>query len=125
MSGRDRTKSFGTVVVMVLALSLNVRAETVWRTLFADQNWYLEAIETEQVLSGQLQRHTPPGGPAGRGALAYALAGNDGVIPIYAPGRREIFESLLGQQVEIEGKLVDLMCEGFGVELWPARISDR
>ena len=109
----------------MFALLLNARAEGVWVTLFADQSWYVEAIETEQVLSGRLQRHTPPGGPAGRASLAYALASGNRVIPVYAPERQHVFESLLGRQVEIEGKLVDLTDEGFGIELWPARISDR
>lgn len=107
---------------MAMLLCSAAIADGGWTTLYADEPWYRQASGETAVVSGRLQRHAPPGGPGGRAALAFALETDGRTLPVYAPGRPAVLESLLGRRVAIEGRRVDLSDEGFGVELWPGRI---
>jgi hypothetical protein len=70
-----------------------------------------------------LRRREPPGGPAGRAALAYALESENGrSVDVYAANVEPVLAGFVDRTVVAAGKLVDLSGEGFGEELWLARI---
>jgi len=87
--------------------------------IYADQAFYREAAEPEQVLTGTLARHESPLGPANR-PHSFRLQTDDGrLLDVYAtPAAHERLAPLVGARLRIRGKLVDLSREGFGVELW-------
>jgi hypothetical protein len=70
-----------------------------------------------------LRRREPPGGPAGRAALAYALeVEGRRSIDVYAANVEPVLARFLDRTVVAAGKLVNLSGEGFGEELWLACI---
>jgi hypothetical protein len=69
-----------------------------------------------------LRRREPPGGPAGRAALAYALEVDGRSVDVYAASVEAVLARFLGRKIVATGKLVDLGGEGFGEELWLASI---
>jgi hypothetical protein len=69
-----------------------------------------------------LHRREPPGGPAGRAALAYALELESRSIDVYAASVEAVLAGFVDRTVIAMGKLVDLSGEGFGEELWLASI---
>lgn len=60
----------------------------------------------------------------GRTSLRFALetCGGD-ALPIYGPEAEANLAQLVGQNVRIRGRLVDLSAEGFGIELWVAAVD--
>jgi hypothetical protein len=70
-----------------------------------------------------LRRRTPPGGPAGRAALAFALELADRALDVYAANVQPLLAPYVGSEVVAVGKLVSLREEGLGEELWLASIS--
>lgn len=90
--------------------------------IYADEDWYQARSEAEIVWHGVLQARESDRGPAGRQALLYELVTDSGTLPVYAANAQPRLDPLLGQQVEILGKLVDLSDEGFGEELWIATV---
>jgi hypothetical protein len=72
-----------------------------------------------------LRRREPPGGPAGRAALAYALELEDRSLDVYAANVQDVLADFVDRPVAATGKLVDLSGEGFGEELWLATIRAR
>ena len=124
MSGRVSLRGVGAALVAV-ALAAQVCGAGAWMALYEQESWYREATAPERVWCGILQRHEPPGGPAGRPSVRFALSTKGVDLPIYAPGAAPLLDSLVGARVAIVGKRVDLTDEGFGVELWPGRIATR
>jgi len=88
--------------------------------IYEQAGWYAERPEPEKSWSGVLRRRTPPGGPAGRAALAFALELEDRVLDVYAANVQRLLAPYVGKPVIAVGKLVSLRDEGFGDELWLA-----
>jgi hypothetical protein len=86
--------------------------------VFADERWYLGDPTPESTWKGVLRAKCDPQGPASRPANAFVLFTDRGTLDVYAPLRQEDFASLLGAEIVVQGKLVDLTAEGFGSELW-------
>jgi hypothetical protein len=85
--------------------------------IYAGTDWYRARPEPEKEMSGMLRARDGPAGPAARPALRYVLVTESEVIPVYAPQPSQL-PSFVGQKVVIYGKLVNLVNEGFGNELW-------
>jgi hypothetical protein len=82
----------------------------------------VERPEPERSWQGVLRRREPPGGPAGRAALAYSLELEDETLDVYAANVEHVLAGFVDLPVEASGKLVDLSGDGFGKELWLASI---
>jgi len=92
--------------------------------IYASEPWYRQSVEPEQKWQGVLQERDVPRGPASRSALSFNLLEENGrLINVYAANIEEILAPFAGQEVHIQGKLVDLSHEGFGPELWIAFIT--
>ncbi len=86
--------------------------------IFAQQVWYLDRPEPEQVWQGVLEPREVVHGPNTRDALRFALVTPDGDLPVYAAGVENVLSRYSGQNVSIIGRWVDLSAEGFSTELW-------
>jgi len=95
--------------------------EPAWQKLFADQDWYQQAKGKEQIFRGRLEAvpQEPVSGFLMRTSF-YRLADRN----IYTGARKlEVLDRLVGQEVEILGKPVDMALEGQEVkEIWPAAV---
>ena len=69
-----------------------------------------------------LRRREPPGGPAGRAALAYTLELEGRSVDVYAANVEAVLSGFVDRTVVAAGKLVNLSGEGFGEELWLASL---
>jgi hypothetical protein len=69
-----------------------------------------------------LRRRTPPGGPAGRSALAFALELENRSLDVYAANVEPVLAPYVGSEVVAVGKLVNLREEGLAEELWLSSI---
>jgi hypothetical protein len=90
--------------------------------IYASAGWYAERPEPETQWRGVLRRREPPGGPAGRAALAFALEIPSHSVDVYAANMEPVLARFVDRPVVATGKLVDLSDEGFGDELWLASI---
>jgi len=92
-----------------------------WQKLFADQDWYQQAQGKEQIFHGQLEAVPQAGGIGFFMRASFYRLGNR---TLYTGARKiEILEKLIGRQVEILGKPVDMALEGRQVqEIWPAAV---
>jgi hypothetical protein len=95
--------------------------EPAWQKLFADEEWYKQAEGKEQIFRGRLE--AVPQGPA-IGFLMRTWFYRLGQRSIYTGARKlEVLDRLVGQEVEILGKAVDMALEGRQVkEIWPAAV---
>ncbi len=91
--------------------------------IFGAEAWYRQRPEKEVRLQGVLKERQATTGPAGRAALSYSLVTPEEIIPVYAGSVGDRLVPLVGQAVQVTGKLVDLSAEGFGQELWIASIE--
>lgn len=91
--------------------------------IYAQADWYVGRPEPEESWRGVLRRRTPPGGPAGRAALAFALELENRSLDVYAANVQPLLAAYVGDEVVAVGKLVGLRDEGLGEELWLASIS--
>ena len=90
--------------------------------IFAGEPFYLEAEPPEQLFTGTLRRRDIVQGPGTR-RHAYRLISADRELDLYATSyaaRR--LAPWIGRRVRIQGKLIDLSKEGFGLELWVGEI---
>ncbi len=96
-------------------------SEPAWQKLFADEDWYKQAEGKEQIFRGRLE--AVPQGPA-IGFLMRSAFYRLGDRTIYTGARKmEVLDRLVGQEVEILGKPVDMGLEGRQVkEIWPAAV---
>lgn len=96
-------------------------AKPAWQKLFADQDWYQQTPGKEQIFRGRLESipQKPVIGFLMRSAF-YRL----GDRTIYTGAQKpKALEHLVGQEVEILGKAVDMALEGQVVrEIWPAAV---
>jgi len=95
--------------------------EPAWQKLFAEEDWYKQAEGKEQIFRGRLE--AVPQGPA-IGFLMRTWFYRLGQRSIYTGARKlEVLDRLVGQEVEILGKAVDMALEGRQVkEIWPAAV---
>ena len=85
----------------------------------ANEPWYRERREPEQVWRGRLARRRVAAGPGVRTALTFSLETTNGAaLPVYAAGVETKLGPFEDQRVVVRGKLVDLGPEGHGTELW-------
>ena len=92
--------------------------------VYAHAQWYQERPEREQSWHGELRPRQVAAGPAARTAIAFAIVTADGQeLPVYGAGAEDLVGALVGRSVVATGKLVDLKAEGYGEELWLARIA--
>jgi hypothetical protein len=93
--------------------------------VFASRPWYRERPEPEEELEGLLLAAPPAAlGPASRGTVGFILQTPGADHPVYSAGMDDVLRSLGGRRVRVRAKLVDLSSEGFGVELWVARVEE-
>lgn len=97
------------------------QADQPWQPLFAGETWFRDQTGDEQIVSGKLEA-IPETGMAStlmRTSL-YRIENRT----LYTGGKRlPALDALVGKQVEIKGKLVDMNLEGQELhELWPASI---
>ena len=92
-------------------------------SVFANEPWYRDRPEPERTWHGTLVRVSPVSGPGGRTALTHALRTEQAEIPVYGAGAAEALAPFVGKHVAVAAKMVDLSAEGFGGELWIARID--
>lgn len=97
--------------------------EPEWVVIFGDEEWYKARSEQEQPFRGRLRPREVTSGPGSRTALRYALVTDDSTLPVYAPDENDRLRRFVERRVVARGKRVDLASEGFGVELWIARIA--
>lgn len=91
-----------------------------WVKLYADEAWYQESNEKEQIYTGILQAHQEPGG-AGILMRAHYYKLNERLL--YPGKKHPELEKLIGQKVEIRGKPYDIELEGKALsEIWPAAV---
>jgi hypothetical protein len=94
--------------------------------VFADERWYRQAAEAEQVWEGVLEPAALVRGPDSRAALSYRLLATDGrSLPVYAAGAEDRLRLFSAQHVRVRAKLIDLGSEGFGEELWIGTIETQ
>ena len=99
------------------------RAEVV--RIYTDEAFYRRRGEPEQPFVGRLERKDVVQGPGTR-RHAYRLVTDDREIPVYAtPAADGRLQPLVGRQAQVEGKLIDLRDEGFGLELWIGTIAPQ
>jgi hypothetical protein len=91
-----------------------------WSKLHADDTWYTDLKQPEQVFAGILERSKDPGGASIlMRSHRYKLGGRS----IYPADVDPLLEKLVGKAVEIKGKPNDMELEGQAVhEIWPAAI---
>lgn len=92
--------------------------------IYAGEPFYITAPEPEVVCRGVLTKRNQPLGPASRGGLNFTLVTPERHIPIYVVNVPRSLKRLVGHQVAVRGKLVDLSAEGFGQELWPESVQE-
>ena len=88
------------------------------REIYANADWYRARQEPEKLWRGVLRERDVTVGPASRTALLYTLITENSQLLVYAAKVGRQLASLVGRQVLVRGKLVDLSGEGFGQELW-------
>lgn len=91
-----------------------------WVLLFADQDWYKGQAGAEEVIAGKLESVTPPEISTLQRNSYYRI----GAMTIYTGAKRiAALDALVGKQVEIRGKLVEMNLEGQHLnEIWPAAV---
>ena len=91
-----------------------------WVKLFADEGWYKQQAGEEQVFRGKLEAVQPPQISTLMRNSFYRL----GERTIYTGARKlPALDALVGRDVEIRGKPVDMNLEGQNLkELWPAAV---
>ncbi len=93
--------------------------------VFADEPFYLQRKEPEEVLVGVLRAAAVREGPDTRDMPFKLLIGED-EFSVYTSGfDEETLRPYVGHEVEIVGKRIDQTKEGYGIEIWIATISMR
>jgi hypothetical protein len=110
------------VVACSLGSSVSLAADPPgdWTKLFADEAWYRDEAGEERTFRGKLEAVKPPQASTLMRNSLYQL----GEWRIYT-GARKIpsLDGLVGKQVEILGKAVEMNLEGEQLkEIWPASI---
>lgn len=91
--------------------------------LHEDASWYLERSEPEEVWEGVLEVLDAVQGPGGRTHRYMLGMEQAGRLSIYTGNLGDALDDLGRRRVRVTGKLVDLSDEGFGKEIWPARVK--
>ena len=91
-----------------------------WTNLFAKESWYQQQAGVEQVFRGKLAAVAPPQASTLMRDSLYRL----GDRTIYTGARKiPALDALVGREVEIRGKPVDMTLEGQSLkEIWPAAV---
>ncbi len=92
-----------------------------WAKLFESESWYKSQPGKEQVFAGRLEAMPRAGGI---GILQRTSFYKLGDRTIYTGARKNAaLDRLVGKQVEIRGKPVDMELEGRSLrEIWPAAV---
>lgn len=92
-----------------------------WHDLFSGEDWYKQTDGKEQVFTGKLEAVPDAGGISTlQRASYYRLGGRT----IYTGARKiDALDRLVGRNVEVRGKPVDMELEGRSLkEIWPAAV---
>jgi len=102
----------------VTAADKEADSEGEWFKLFADEGWYKQQPGKEQVFRGKLESVQPPQASTLMRSAVYRVEGR----AVYTGGRKVAsLNKLVGSEIEIRGKAVDMHMEGQAVgEVWPA-----
>lgn len=100
------------------------KKEAKWEKLFEDEAWYKNTAGKEQVFRGKLEAIPNAGGPSTLQRTSYYKLGDR---TIYTGAKKvQALERLVGKQVEIRGKPVDMELEGQSLkEIWPAAVRPQ
>lgn len=109
------------VVVTSLFAPLVLAADDAWQPLFEKEGWYRSEKGKETVFQGKLEAIKNADGPSTLQRTAYYRLGKR---TIYTSAKKmAVLDKLVGQQVELKGKAVDMQLEGQAVrEIWPAAV---
>jgi len=92
-------------------------------SVFSNQDWYLQAVEPEQEITGKVRKNTTREVVTGRPAIYHLETAGKPRYPIYTGGKLEdIFEGFLDAQVVITGKMVTMAIDRTRKEIWPATV---
>ncbi|HUT33438.1 MAG TPA: hypothetical protein VNE39_08175 [Planctomycetota bacterium] len=102
-----------------LALCIAAAAAEGWQPLFENEQWYRQQPGKEIVFRGKLEAVKGAGGPSTLMRTSYYRLGDR---TIYTGAKRVgALGALVGKEVELRGKAVDLELEGQSLrEIWPA-----
>jgi hypothetical protein len=113
----------GLAFTLVLAVGAVIASDApkAWTALFAEESWYKQQAGNEAIFHGKLEA-------IGRAPMASTLMRTS----LYKLGGRTIYtgakkvpalDALVGSEVEIRGKAVDMELEGQNLkEIWPAAV---
>ncbi len=107
------------VWALALAAAAWVVAAEDWQPLFEKEGWYKQQQGKEVVFRGKLEAIKGAGGPSTLMRTSYYRLGDR---TIYTGARKvAALDALVGREVEIRGKAVDMELEGQSLrEIWPA-----
>jgi hypothetical protein len=93
--------------------------------IFAEDSFYLQRAEAEEVLIGVLRATPVREGPNTRDMPFKLMIGKE-EFSVYISGfDKEALQPYVGHEVEVVGKRIDQRKEGYGIEIWIATISMR
>jgi len=93
--------------------------------IFAEDSFYLQRAEAEEVFIGILVAAPVREGPNTRDMPYKLIVGNE-EFSVYVSGFDEkALQPYVGHEVEVVGKRIDQRKEGYGIEIWIATISMR
>lgn len=93
--------------------------------IFAEDSFYLQRVEPEEVLIGILRAAPVREGPNTRDMPFKLIIGKE-ELSVYISGfDEETLRPYVGHEVEVVGKRIDQRKEGYGIEIWIATISMR
>jgi len=108
-------------VLAACALGVAAAGEP-WQPLFENEAWYRQQAGKEIVFRGRLEAIKDAGGPTTLMRTSYYRLGDR---TIYTGAKRiAALDALVGRDVELRGKAVDMELEGQSLrEIWPAAVS--
>lgn len=93
--------------------------------VFANEGFYRQRVEPEELLIGVLRAVPVREGPNTRD-MPFALIMGKDRFSVYVSGfDQETLLPYVGHEVEIVGKRIDQREEGYGIEVWIATIRIR
>lgn len=92
--------------------------------LFADEQWYKQAKQREQVFEGVIRKEPSPMATSGRWNPVRLHSKQGPIWEVYLGAKTEMLDAYVGSHVRITGKAIDMNVEGQEHrEIWPAQIE--
>lgn len=109
---------------LVLAEQADAKKDAPWEKLFENEDWYKGAAGKEQVFRGKLEAIPDSGAATTLQRTSYYKLGDR---TLYTGAKKvPALDKLVGKEVEIRGKPVDMNLEGRSLkEIWPAAVRPQ